>query len=199
MHELSLSPSEIQQHRRTLEEWQTAADMIAYVDHVPAGLSSDKLFNHPDLKFLREAEVAGGFARESGADRVRLGKERDRFPDAEICVRQTRRRIEITTAHECDRELGREYRQMKQPIEVEHVRDWSSLEMSLEVPRALSRVVSDKVKKGYSEKVELVIYLNIGAQEELGESFKLATEQARSSFSHVWVLWGNARLIQVWS
>ncbi len=191
-----LTDDEIKAHKAWLATWRAPSEMSRYVDQVNDQMGSTDFFNQAGVEFLRDAWAAATFSSKRNAEYVRLVA--DQWPDFQMRRMEKLQQFECVEADLLGRRRGQEYRDAENRagsngIFFEHdpVEDW--LARAEQVPAALKAAVEKKIGKFYSEKVELLIYLNIeefGArQHEIELSFPKVVAQAKAHFEATWILW----------
>lgn len=200
---MRLTPDEIARHKAHLSKWQTPSDMEAYYDEVNAYIGSCDLFNQAGVDFLTEACAAARFARFCGAQAVRLVD--DVWPDFEIEIDGSVEQFELIEADLPGRRRGEEYREGIG--EVEDIEEGWSADVE-RVPKILRSAVERKVAKHYSDRRNLLVYLNVWfplsgdgddpLKRRIEECFVSASEPAKNAFEQVWILWERA-CYRVWS
>ena len=127
-------------------------------------------------------------------------------PDFEVRLRGGRiRQVEVTSANDPDRPLGKDYLGVKHPpvVEVEIVDDDAELEHCIAVgPAALKAACDGKDDARYSGDIDLVVYFTVLLDSSLRRDFALkfflsACESAKDRFVNVFVMW-HEELYSVW-
>lgn len=187
-----LSKEQLDEHRAAFEKWQTPDEMLTRARAINDDMGAESFFNQPGLQFARDAWSAAKFGIARGVKAIRLSE--GQFPDFEIRTESGMEGWEVTEADVDGRQRGLEYRQGK-------YRNGDYLNAIKKAPAAIRRVCAGKVDKSYSEKVGLLILLNIpsfgASQEETVESFASSTSPAKDVFREVCILW-NDRTYPVW-
>jgi hypothetical protein len=193
-----LASNDLVRHRAWLTDWRTPADMASYVASVNCEMGSRAFLAQPGTEFLREAWLAAEFGRHRQSEAVRLVAPEAQWPDFEAQAGGKIDRVECAEADVPGRKRGNEYKKLEIQLEMggsavenDPVDNW--LERAALIPAALDLIVVNKSAKNYAERVDLLIYLNIGEyglrQAETEIVIARAIGQATSSFARVWVLW----------
>ena len=188
-----LTTPELEQYLADFQQWQSPQDLLNKAGGVMDYMGSEDFFNQPGLAFVREAWAASKFGLERDAESVRLVPSE--FPDLELRIGTSVEQWELTEADVKERRRGLEYRGGE-------YRGGNYLEHIEQAPGSIRRACERKATKRYTQKVGLLVLLNIpsfGAhQEETIASFPDSTAVAKDAFSEVWVLWNN-RAYAVWA
>lgn len=190
-----LTRQQIDDLKLRLGEWHSPDEVRELIRPV----KSPTLFNQSGLSFIREAWIAAklGLARSVEATRLVA----DEWPDFELLF--SGKRVEPFEAVEADdptRRRGEEYRGANLgKIEHDPVEAW--IERAEQAPLWLRAACKKKAGKMYSGGAGLAIYLNMAEygirQKEVEASLAEATEEARSSFTSIWILWKD-KAYQTW-
>jgi hypothetical protein len=202
-----LTRTKLTDHRARLSEWQTPAEMSAYVSAVNDAMGSADFFRQGGVEFLRDAWLAAEFGRHRQSECVRLVPEREQWPDFEARGAGAIERVECAEADVPGRRRGDEYRELalrkaNDPSAVAHdpIENW--IGRAEQVPAALAATIAAKIEKHYGAPASLLVYLNIGEfgirQAEIEAAMGPAAAPALSHFQRAWILW-KARLYGPWS
>src|SRR4051794_10604615 len=121
-------------------------------------IESSQRFRSTELKFLRDdAWILAQFAVLKNAEKVRLAKKTERFPDGFVKVNGQLLNVEVTEADKPGRKRGDEYKTAAAAITIESINDAD------DVARALENAIEKKVRKNYAPPAPtLVVNLNLG-------------------------------------
>jgi hypothetical protein len=189
-HMTRLTLQEIEKHRAWLSDWRVPLEMEDYVGRVNDYMGSEDFFSQPGVTFLRDAWSAAKFSECRKADAVRLIKAE--WPDFEARIEGVVRQYECVEADLPGRRRGDEYRDSDPPrMKLDPVEDW--IKRAEQIPAALKNAIEKKIRKRYSGRASLLIYLNIGEfgvrQKEIEASFLEMAAPATTHFESVWILW----------
>lgn len=188
-----LARGEITDKRCRLAEWQSPEAMERLIEPI----TSDVFFNQAGLEFLRDASMASTFARLRQAAAVRLVA--DVWPDFEIRTGGALERFEAVEALDPKRRRGEEFRNVDGKPRMVPMEKW--IADAEAAPSWVEAVCRKKATKLYSERTNLLIYLNFSEfgirQKEVQGALPSATTTVKDCFDSVWVLW-QQKAIQVW-
>lgn len=180
-----------------LAQWQTPQAMHLVVEDIMNTLGSRNLFNQSGLAFLRDAWIAAEFGEMRKVKHVRLVSEN--WPDFELLLDHQIEAFEAVEADDPDRRRGDEYQENTGIIEDDPVEEW--IFRAEQAPIWMENVCRKKVKKHYSARSNLVIYLNMSEygirQSEVESCFQSATEVAKDDFETIWILW-KKKTYRIW-
>jgi len=184
---------------RLQQPGMTPDQLLAHVSDVTTILE-DNFFLQSGLAFIRDAYTAAKFAKQRGAQSVRLCA--GTRPDFEMTLDGITQLFEVTEADLPGRTRGKEYRDaLGQPPKLVHVEQLEMFQNACAIPGALEDRATLKAGKSYDPSWSLVILLNIPtygvAIAEVESIMTAATEAAGKAFSEVWVMW-NGRLYRPW-
>ena len=157
----------------------------------------------PKNRPLLDAWIAGEFtAIRNTFERCKVRLIRDDFPDFEVQLEHGEERFEATEADKNGRRRGDEFREAeeKRRSGQSPARDAEYDQLRTYAISAITRAIARKVNKCYSEKVNLIVYVNIFQFfcEPLSvEMIRTITEPGREHFTSIWLLW-NTKAIRAW-
>jgi hypothetical protein len=184
-----LSKEAIERAKLSLSGWQAPDTLLVIPNSVPSSI----FHRQAGLEFLRDAWIAGEFAKARNADAVRLVS--DEWPDFELRFGETIEQFEAVEADDPERKRGLEYTADKiGKVEHDPVENW--IARAEAAPGYIRVACERKAAKRYAGRAHLVVYLsNAGEygirQKEVEASFFDATKPAHGLFDTVWVLWGG--------
>jgi hypothetical protein len=177
--------------RSALECWQTPAEFTGKVKELDQTITSEKLFNQSRIGFLLDAMVVAEFTKFRPAEKGRFVAQKDEWPDAQIGTPKNPTNIEVTEVLEEGRKRGLEYRNHQPSLD-----DYTAVELNeraMAIPVQLEKAIQRKVRKGYSEKCVLVVYLNMGnsgvLQKEVEEGIANVKKNYAKDFQEICILW----------
>lgn len=190
-----ISKQEIEQAKAALAQWQTPEAMLA----IPNPVDSVTFYNQAGLAFLRDAWIAGEFAKARNAEQVRLVS--DEWPDFELRIGNAVEAFEAVEADNPERRRGDEYTEEEiDKVRFNPIENW--IADAEAAPGWIRRACERKVAKRYAGRAHLVIYLNMSEfgvrQKETEACFFDATQPAHGVFESVWLLW-NGKAYEVTS
>lgn len=134
--------------------------------------------------------VLAEFLKLRPSEKVRLVDQKQQWPDGQSGTPQTPTDIEITEVLEEGRKRGDEYRDGKQPKDG-NVKEWRSRAES--IPHQLEKAIERKIRKGYSRKCMLLIYVNMSNYGMLQKEIEVAIASLKTryvaSFDEMNILW----------
>lgn len=181
------------------DRWWEPESFLAEVQIHSEPVPRVLLFNHPELKQLREALAAALFAElrlEHTPLSIRL--EPDRFPDFQIRTNGGIEPFELVEADRMDRRRGKEYREAAEREAAGLQPEWESFDPVEERQagvEAIARVLQEKAAKHYKPAPNLLVYVNFLLFEKV--SFSLSESQllislCQDRFPSTWLLWGQS-------
>ena len=175
------------------ESWRQPAEFYRAADE---GLEAFFRARTAPAKYLREAYVAGAFARiwrdDRGPCQVRLVPEKQRFPDAQLKTEGGTLDLEATMADEKDRPMFKIWRDTLAMYERGEAPPIESAETKRRIAReAIPRVCRQKAEKHYVGEgpTSLLIYVNAGPAVSAEEMARL-TETWKDDFEAIYLLCG---------
>lgn len=193
--QISATSDDLQEARADLAVWCSPNEFASKIQALERQTSNYERFISPKVKFIRDAWVLAEFAIRQSADRVRLAKETERFPDGFVEVRGEILNVEITEADRSGRKRGDEYKPNALRVTCE------SINTAEDVAKALDDAIIKKLAKNYAPPPPtLVVNLNIGVHGNREEEEKVEARVAKiknrhfSSFPNLFVLWNNRLL-----
>lgn len=179
-------------------QWWNPHDFLAEVQTHAEPVPRALLFNHPDLKQLREALAAAKYAAlRSNHTSLQIRLELGRFPDFQICTSLQIEPFELVEADRAGRRRGEEYRIAEEreaaglPPEPELFDPIEERQTAIE---AIVRAVEGKAAKNYRPSPNLLVYVNFLIFEKMSFSFSEShrlVDVCRDRFPAVWLLWGG--------
>jgi hypothetical protein len=189
-----LTRHQIADLKTRLARWQPPESMEGLIEPI----TSDVFFNQGGLEFLRDASTASTFARLRQAEVVRLVA--DVWPDFEIRIGGALERFEAVEALDPRRRRGEEFRNVDGKPRMVPMEKW--IADAEAAPSWVEAVCRKKATKLYSERANLLIYLNFSEygirQNEVLAALPAATATVKDCFETVWVLW-QQKAFQIWS
>lgn len=190
-----LSADELKEASDKLAQWHFSADFQRIVHDLCKRCRSSEFFNNPHCSFLRDAFVLAEFAHRKNADRVRLARPSDQWPDGHVTIGGKDENVEVTIALTPGRRMGDEYR-FATKCELDPVHNW--IERAAAIPGALDKAISQKIAKHYPIGTWLVVYLNINdygiRQVETEAAIAAVKQRHAASFGSIFVLWKDKLL-----
>jgi hypothetical protein len=190
-----LSENELTKAKDDLEQCRSSADFRKTVLGLCSRCGSSQFFNSPHCSFLRDAFVVAEFARHKNADRVRLARSSDQWPDGFVTIGGKDENVEVTIALMPGRRMGDEYRfDAKCELDPVHNR----VKRAAAIPGALDDAIAPKIAKHYPIGTCLVVYLNIDdygiRQLETEVAIAAVKQRHAASFGSIFVLWKDRLL-----
>jgi hypothetical protein len=186
-----LSGDELKTARADLARWRTAADFRLAVHRLHKHCRSWE-FKGPERKFLLDAWTIAEFVGHKSVAQVRLANVYEQWPDGYVKIDGRIENVEVTIALMPGRRMWDEYEPgAKLVVEHDPVEDWVARADA--IPAALDKAINDKLRKRYSSKMWLVIYLNIGEwgirQAETERAIAQIKQRYAGSFDQLFVIW----------
>jgi hypothetical protein len=189
-----LSVAELRAARADLARWRSPIDFRRTV-HSLHKRSHSRDFIRPAPKFLLDAWTLAEFVRHEPVDQVRLPDPREQCPDGHVKIGLRVENVEVTVALMPGRKMWDEY-QFEGKLELDPVENWAARADA--IPGALEKAITDKVAKGYSSKMWLVVYLNINdggiRQREIETAIAEIKARHAKSFDRICVIWKDKLL-----
>jgi hypothetical protein len=183
-----LSRTELNEHLYFLRNWNSPQDVLDRVDQVHSAI----YFTQSGLQPLLDAWIGATFAKAISKDRLRTVN--DIWPDVEICDSKNPSevmRCECVEAIDPERRRGDEYSLPDHARDIDDAESWRNSYEKL--PGIVSEVCRQKAAKRYSEKLELIVHINVSTgvlgTSEHWENMSHYTAPAKDAFRSVWVLW----------
>jgi hypothetical protein len=190
-----LPEDEVRKSHDNLVQWRSSVAFRKTVLDLCNRCRSSQFFNKPYCSFLRDAFVLAEFAHRKNADRVRLARPSDQWPDGHVTIGGKDENVEVTIALTPGRRMGDEYR-FATKCELDPVHNW--IERAAAIPGALDKAISQKIAKHYPIGTWLVVYLNINdygiRQVETEAAIAAVKQRHAASFGSIFVLWKDKLL-----
>ena len=175
------------------ESWKEPGEFFRSADD---GLEAFFRARNAPPKYLREAYVAGAFARiwrdDQGPCHVRLVPEKEQFPDAQMKTKAGMLGLEATMADEKDRPIFKIWRDIAAMYEHGEAPPIGDVETKRSIAReAIPRVCRQKAEKHYAGHgpTNLLIYVNPGLVLSPEEMARL-TATWKDDFEAIYLLCG---------